>query len=78
MPRRRPKTRVDHLVDALAAAEQLQAALAEIDLDTVAGDVRVVLTSASKASASAQKKVAEAIRRDVPATPNLSRAALAS
>lgn len=66
MPRRRPKGRVDHLVDALAAAEALSSALAEIDLEDVSRDVRVALASASRATDQAGKKVAEALRKDVP------------
>lgn len=66
MPRRRPKGRADHLVDALAAAEALSAALAEIDLEDVSRDVRVALASATKATDQAGKKVAEALRKDVP------------
>lgn len=66
MPRRRPKTRVDHLVDALAAAEALSSALAEIDLEDVSKDVRTALASATRATDTAGKKVAEAIHKDVP------------
>lgn len=73
MPRRRPKTRVDHLVEALAAAEALSTALSEIDLQDVSTDVQRVLAAATKATDTAGKKVAEALRKDVPTTPQLGR-----
>lgn len=75
MPRRRTKTRVDHLADALAAAEALSTALAEIDLEDVSYDVRRALTSAAKATDTAGTKVAEALRKDVPRSVRLPAAA---
>jgi hypothetical protein len=66
MPRRRPKTRVDHLVEALAAAESLKGALDEIELEDLSRDVQVAVRAALKASETAGKKVAGAIHKDVP------------
>lgn len=67
MPRRRPKTRVDHLVDALEALEKASASLQAVNLRTTSGDLRKKLRSSRELSTQARAELVEALRLDVPA-----------
>lgn len=67
MPRRRPKNRVDHLVDALEALEKASASLQMVNLRTTSGDLRKKLRSTRELSAQARTELVDALRLDVPA-----------
>lgn len=68
MPRKREKTRLDHLADALAAAHTAGAALGAIDLRTTSGELRAAVKGAREAAETLRTELQRAILADVPHT----------
>lgn len=64
MPRRRTKTRLEHLADAHGRLLQAQAALQQIDLRTTRGELRDEVRYARETNAAALTAVETAIRAD--------------
>lgn len=66
MPRRREKTRVEHLADALESAEHLAACLSSVDLRTTTGELKALVQESRTLTDELGEKLAEALRTDIP------------
>lgn len=66
MPRRKIKTRVEHLADSHGRLLQAQAALKEVDLRTTTGELRSQIRDARDTVAAALTAVQAAIELDTP------------
>lgn len=67
--RRRPKTRVDHLVEALTALDRASACLTEIDLRTTSGELRKLIKESREGSRDVGETLRAAIQADKPVNP---------
>lgn len=68
MPRRREKTRTDHLVDALELHLRAGGSLEHIDLRSVSGDLKDTIKLIRRLHGELSKALALAIRQDAPST----------
>lgn len=66
MPRRRTKTRVEHLADAHGLLLQAQLSLKEVDLRTTTGELRANVRDAREQAAAALTAVQVALELDTP------------
>lgn len=72
MPRRREKTRVEHLADALENVELLARHLSSVDLRTTSGELRRLVKDSRGLADTLGEKLAEAVRADLPVqTPKI-------
>lgn len=79
MPRRREKTRVEHLAEALMSVETLAVHLNAVDLRTTSGDLRQLVKESRGLADELGTKLAAAVRADLPVGPQgLIQAAAAS
>lgn len=69
MPRRRTKTRLEHLADAHGRLLQAQACLSEIDLRTTRGPLRDAVRAARTTTAAALTALETAITHEPPGRP---------
>jgi hypothetical protein len=67
MPRPRPKTRVDHVANACTAFQAAAAALHEVDLRKVRGDLRDALAEAREYAEWGVSLTTDALQLDAPA-----------
>lgn len=68
-PRRRAKTRVDNLVDAMRALDKATNSLQEIDLRTTTGELRRLVKESRSGAAELSATLAAAVRADEPVNP---------
>lgn len=68
-PRRRPKTRVESLVDALEALDKVSGVLNDIDLRTTTGELRTALRASREQANALAKSLNNAVKADVPVNP---------
>lgn len=73
MPRKRQKTRVQHLVDALDAAQQAGVSLANIDLRTTGVELRGTVKAARASQEELCQQLSDAIRKDAELLPGPAR-----
>lgn len=69
MPRRRPKARIEHLADALEAAQKAGVSLSAIDLRTCTKDIRQLVKDCRAAQEHLVTTVTEAMKADLPVPP---------
>lgn len=69
MPRRREKTRVDYLAEALELQIRAGKALAEIDLRKCQGELKVTIRRIRDSHRELSKDLALALRLDIPPAP---------
>lgn len=69
--RRRPKQRVDHLVEALEAAAAVGVSLKEIDIRSCNSELKMLIKGAREAQKDLATSITNAIKIDVPAAPRL-------
>lgn len=66
MPRRRVKTRVEHLADAHADLLRAQTSLKEVDLRTTSGDLREAIRESREQVGNSLDAISRAIQLDIP------------
>lgn len=66
MPRRKAKTRIEHLAEAHERLLQAKTSLAEVDLRTTRGELREAIRDAREATGCALTAAERAIRAGVP------------
>lgn len=66
MPRRKVKSRVEHLADAHTRLLQAQASLKEVDLRTTSGELREAVRASRDSVTQGLELLQQAIRLDIP------------
>lgn len=69
VPRRRPKTTVDRLVESLENLEKISGSLSEVDLRTTSGDLRQLIKNSREKSKELAELLTAAVKADVPRNP---------